>query len=64
VKKEPTYKTHVQGNEQHNGLSEENAHRTTDVAHNELLEIDFNFLLFSMYAPVLGPSSEFGRLVD
>jgi hypothetical protein len=59
-----TNETHVDSDEQHDWLREEDAHGTTDVPYDQLLEVDFDFLLLCMNPPVLGASPELGRFVD
>jgi hypothetical protein len=59
-----TDEAHVECNEQDDWLSEEDAHGAADVAHNELFEIDLDFFLLGVDAPVLRSPPELGRFVD
>ena len=59
-----TNEAHVNGDEQDNGLGEEDTHRPADVLDNQLLKVDLNFFLLGMYAPVLCSASQLARLVN
>lgn len=60
----PTDEAHIDGDKKNNGLRKQNSHRTAQVSNYELLEVDFNFLLFGVYAPVLRSSSQLRGLCD
>lgn len=57
-------KTHVDGEGENDGFGKEETHGTRQVLLNELLEVDFDFFLLGVDAPVLGASSQIGSLVD
>ena len=55
---------HVNCNEENDGLSEQNSHRTQEILGQELPVIDLNLLLFGMDSPVFGTSPKLGSFLD
>lgn len=61
---EPVDEGHVDTEQQHNSLSDQHLQRPGEILLDQLSEVDFNFLLFGMDAPVLRPAAELGSLRD
>lgn len=55
---------HVDRDEQDDGLSEEDAHGPADVLDNHFLEVNLNFFLLSVDAPILSSSTQLSGFVD
>ena len=51
-------------NQEHNWLRYQEAQGPTEILRDQFPEVYFDFFLFSMYAPVERPPTEFGCLVD
>src|SRR6478735_475299 len=56
--------THVDGKQKNDGLSKEQTQRSRKVLLDELLEVNFDFLLLGMNTPVLSATSQISRLGD
>lgn len=54
---------HVNRQQENDGLGEEHTNGTRQILLNELLEVDFDFLLFGVDAPVLRAAAEVGGFV-
>ncbi len=55
---------HVDGEEGDDGLGEEQAHGAREVLGDELANVDLDFLLLGVDAPVEGAAAELGGLCD
>ena len=55
---------HVDAQEQHNGFRDEQPQRPAEILGDEFAEVDFNFLLFSVDAPVQRAAAELRGFLD